>query len=73
MIKSIQGEHMNGKDMGEMPILFKMALSTDINAFRRFLNLNDETQSSIIRKSEAIRSVTEMRDFVSSIPNVNIM
>ena len=62
---------MENKDTYKMPVLFQMALSSDVSAFRTFLNMDDGEQDRIVKASMKIKNAREMQGFVSNISNVN--
>ncbi|MBR7101340.1 MAG: hypothetical protein IKC74_03530 [Clostridia bacterium] len=61
---------MEIKDNFKMPVLLQMALSTDISAFKAFLEMEDIEQDKILKASMKIKNAREMQGFVSNIPNV---
>ena len=62
---------MEIKDNFKMPVLLQMALSTDISAFKAFLEMEDMEQDKILKASMKIKNAREMQGFVSNISNVN--
>ena len=62
---------MEIKDNFKMPVLLQMALSTDISAFKAFLEMEDIEQDKILKASMKIKNAREMQGFVSNISNVN--
>ena len=55
---------------GKMPIMLQMAFSSDRDAFKAFLNLDDAEQDRVIIAAGSVNGVMEMRRFVSDIGNV---
>lgn len=58
---------MDARDENKMPILFQMAISSDYDALKAFLDMNDKEQDRIVSASREIKGVREMKTFVSSI------